>query len=158
LQQSGYELVIATTGHEGLRLFMERPVDAIVLEYQLALLDGAVVAKEIKQVRPTIPIVMLTDNLELPDGALKSVDALVTKSDGPHFLLATVHLVLSARPAQDHAIKTKPRIPLHLRRAVRSRTETDPSPPDPDHSAADDKEAPFSPGVWRSIRNGTIQF
>jgi hypothetical protein len=27
----------------------------------------------------------------LPDGALKSVDALVAKSDGPHFLLATIH-------------------------------------------------------------------
>src|ERR1700683_1127173 len=149
LQQSGYDLVIAHTGHEGLRLFMERPVDAIVLEYQLALLDGAVVAKEIKQVRPTIPIVMLTDNLELPDGALKSVDALVTKSDGPHFLLATVHLVLSAKPAQNHAVKARPRIPLHLRRVIRFRTGIDPSPADPDHSAADDKDAPFPAGVWR---------
>ena len=158
LQQSGYELVTATTGHEGLRLFMQRPVDAIVLEYQLGLLDGAVVAKEIKQVRPMIPIVMLTDNLELPDGALKSVDALVSKSDGPHFLLATVHFVLSARPAQNHAVKARPRIPLHLRRSLSSQTGTNPSPADPAQLATGDKDAPFSPGVWRNIRNGTIQF
>jgi DNA-binding response OmpR family regulator len=131
LQQSGYDLVTATTGHEGLRLFMERRVDAIVLEYQLGLLDGAVVAKEIKQVSPTIPIVMLTDNLELPDGALKSVDALVTKSDGAHFLLATVRFVLSAKPAQNHAVKARPRIPVHRRRSVRSRTGSDHSPADP---------------------------
>jgi DNA-binding response OmpR family regulator len=158
LQQSGYDLVTATTGHEGLRLFMERPVDAIVLEYQLGLLDGAVVAKEIKQVRPTIPIVMLTDNLELPDGALKSVDALVTKSDGPHFLLATVHFVLSVKPAQNHAANARSRMPSHLRRTVRSRIGTDPSAAVPAQSATDDKNAPFPPSVWRSIRNGTIQF
>jgi DNA-binding response OmpR family regulator len=102
LKENGYELVTATNGHDGLWLFMSRPVDAIVLEYHLSLLDGSVIAAEIKQLRPTVPIVMLTDHLELPDGALKSVDALVTKSDGVHFLLAAVHFVLSAKPALRH--------------------------------------------------------
>ena len=40
LQKNGYELVTASNGHDGLRLFMSRPVDAIVLEYHLGLLDG----------------------------------------------------------------------------------------------------------------------
>lgn len=56
LQENGYELVTATNGHEGLRLFMSRAVDAIVLEYHLGLLNGAVIAAEIKQVRPEVPI------------------------------------------------------------------------------------------------------
>ena len=100
LQENGYELVTATNGHDGLRLFMSRPVDAILLEYHLGLLDGAAVAAEIKQVKPQVPIVMLADPVELPDGALRSVDALVAKSDGPHFLLATVHSVLNVKPLQ----------------------------------------------------------
>ena len=100
LMENGYELVTASNGHDGLRLFMSRPVDAVVLEYHLGLLDGSVIAAEMKQVRPTVPIVMLTDHLELPDGALKSVDALVTKSDGAHFLMATVHFLLSVKPAR----------------------------------------------------------
>jgi len=37
LEEHGYELVIAANGHEGLRLFMAQPVDAIVLEYHLGL-------------------------------------------------------------------------------------------------------------------------
>jgi DNA-binding response OmpR family regulator len=100
LTEHGYEVVTASNGHEGLRLFMTRPVDAIVLEYHLGLLDGAAIAAEIKQVRPEMPIVMLADHVELPEGALKCVDALVAKSDGPHFLLATVHFVLTVKPAQ----------------------------------------------------------
>jgi CheY-like chemotaxis protein len=99
LQDNGYELVTASNGSEGLRLFMARPVDAIVLEQHLSQLHGADFADEIKRVRPEVPIVLLTEDLELPDGALKCVDAIVTKADGAHFLWATIHFVLNAKPA-----------------------------------------------------------
>jgi DNA-binding response OmpR family regulator len=121
LQENGYELVTATNGHDGLRLFMSRPVDAVVLDYELALLNGAVVAAEIKKVNPQVPIVMLADGVELPDDALKSVDALVTSSDGPHFLWATVHFILSVQPAQRREGKLRVQTPAHLRRPSRSR-------------------------------------
>jgi DNA-binding response OmpR family regulator len=107
LQQKGYDLVTARNGSDGLRLLMSRPVDAIVLEYHLGLMDGSVVAAEIKKVKPQLPIVMLADHLELPDGALKSVDALVTKSDGAHFLWATIHFVLNAKPARSLEAKQR---------------------------------------------------
>lgn len=100
LQENGYKLLTATNGSDGLRLFASQPVDAVVLDYHLGLLDGPCVANEIKQVRPTIPIVMQTDDLELPDGALNSVDALETKPAGAHFLWATVHFVLNVKRAQ----------------------------------------------------------
>ena len=121
LRENGYELVTAATGSEGLRLLMTRPVDAIVLEYHLGLLDGAVVAAEIKKVKPQIPIVMLADHLELPDGALKSVDALVTKSDGAHFLWATVHFVLNVKPTERREGSLRAQKAAHLRRTGKSR-------------------------------------
>jgi DNA-binding response OmpR family regulator len=95
LAGKGYGLVTAANGSEGLRLFMSRPVDAVVLEYYLGLLDGAVVADEIRRVRPHIPIVMVADPVELPHEALKSVDTLVDKSAGAHFLWAAVHFLLT---------------------------------------------------------------
>jgi DNA-binding response OmpR family regulator len=98
LQEHGYKLLTAANGHEGLRLFMSQPVDAIVLEYHLGLLDGAAIAHEIKHVRPDVPIVMLADRAELPGGALKCIDAVVANSDEPHLLLATVHFVLNVKP------------------------------------------------------------
>ena len=136
LQENGYELVTAANGHEGLRLIMSQPVDAIVLEYHLGLLDGVAIADEIKQVRPEVPIVMLTDHLEIPGSALKSVDALVAKADGPHFLLATVHFVLNVKPRS--RARRKPRSPTRARSS---------SPEDP-----------LSAEVWTGIRNGTVQF
>jgi CheY-like chemotaxis protein len=49
LRENGYELVTATNGSDGLRLLLSPPVDAIVLEYHLGLLDGAILAAEIKE-------------------------------------------------------------------------------------------------------------
>ena len=156
LQEHGYELITATSGGEGLRLFMSIPVDGILLEYHLGLMDGAVVADEIKRVRPTVPIVMLADHLELPDGALKSVDAIVTKADGDHFLLAAIHFMLNVRPAEHREPKVNIPTPRRFRGPSRDTLEhlraKSPTP------AGDVKNAPFSPATWRSIRNGTIQF
>ncbi len=84
-------------------------------------LDGTTIASEIKQVRPTIPIVMLTEHMDLPDAALESVDALVAKDDGPHFLLATVHFVLNIKPAQPNERKVGRQELARVRRASRSR-------------------------------------
>jgi CheY-like chemotaxis protein len=77
-----------------------KPVDAVILEYDLGLLDGAAVADEIKKVRPRVPVIMLAESLELPEGALKCVDALVTNCDGPRFLLEAIHTVLQAKDRQ----------------------------------------------------------
>lgn len=110
LQENGYELVTATNGSDGLRLLMSQPVDAIVLEYHLGLLDGAVVAAEIRKAKPQLPIVMLADHLDLPEGALKSVDALVTKADGAHFLWQTVNFVLNVKPTRQIEEKLRPEV------------------------------------------------
>jgi CheY-like chemotaxis protein len=158
LQDYGYELLTATNGHEGLQLFMSQPVDAIVLDYQLGLLDGGVVAAEIKRVKPQMPIVMLANYMDIPIAALNSVDAVVAKSDLVDALLETVHSVLNAQPARRSQVKLRaetppPFLPLHKswdgverRQAVLIQL------------ANDDKHLPFSRREWRSIRNGTVQF
>src|SRR5579871_5069118 len=125
LQENGYELVTATSGSEGLRLLMTRPVDAIVLDYHLGQLDAASVATAIKKVNPQLPIVMLADHLELPDGALKSVDALVTKSDGAHFLWATLHFILNVKPLPHERATINAQALIRHRRPDRSLRRSD---------------------------------
>jgi CheY-like chemotaxis protein len=132
LKENGYELATATNGSDGLRLFRSRSVDAVVLEHHLSQVDGTAIADEIKRARPEIPIVMLVDHLEMPSFGLKSVDALVAKSDGDHFLWAMVHFVLNAKPDQ--------------RREAMLR------------APATEKDAPFSRAVWQRMRDGEINF
>jgi DNA-binding NarL/FixJ family response regulator len=155
LKKNGYELLTATNARDGLRLFMLQTVDAIVVEYHLGLLDGAVVAAEIKQVQPRVPIVMLADHSELPEGALKSVDVLVAKSDGPRLLSEAVRLALSLKPqGRDRKVNDRSRQKAglgesRLPRGARSET---PRP------MQDDQKDPFSPELWEGILDGTFQF
>lgn len=158
LRENGYELVTARNGSEGLRLLMTRPVDAIVLDYHLGLLDGAVVAAEIKKVKPQIPIVMLTDHLELPDGALKSVDALVTKSDGVHFLWATVHFILNVKPNAREPETVSGQVPMRHRHPEGARRAIHLGQASLPHRTTDSRDAPFSPRVWRGILDGNMNF
>lgn len=156
LLQEHYELLTATNGHEGLLLFMSQPVDAIVLDYQLGFLDGGVVAAAIKKVKPSVPIVMLAENVDLPDDVLQAVDALVAKSDGPVSLLETVHSVLNGKPSHNGILGIEPPVnPRHQRRSwdgvERRRAILG-------QLAIDGKDAPFSRKVWRSIRDGTVRF
>jgi CheY-like chemotaxis protein len=144
LTEHGYELATATTGSDGLRLFMSRPVDAVVLDYHLGLVGDAIVADEIKRVRPDVPIVMLVDQ--------------VVKSDGPYLLLATVHFVLNVKPAQHPANKPRSETPVRLRRTGRSRGMTNHDQANICQSATDGRATPFSPEVWRSILDGKVEF
>jgi DNA-binding response OmpR family regulator len=158
LEENGYRLVTATCGYEGLRLLMSQAVDAVVIEYHLGLLDGAVVASEIKQVRPQVPVVMVCDNLELPEDALKSVDAIVVRSDGHHFLVATIHFVLSVEWEKQHngasraAAARRPFNRLGLARTRRTTTSH------ARRSSTKGGDLPFPPRLWRRILDGTIQF
>ena len=153
LRENGYELITATNGSEGLRLLMTRPVDAIVLEYHLGLMDGAVVATEIKKVKPQLPIVMLADHLELPDGALKSVDALVTKSDGAHFLWAAVHFVLNVKLTLRDEVTLRAPSPVRHSRRIANRRHSKPP-----HRATDQGHPLSSPKVQRRILDGSMDF
>ncbi len=158
LEENGYRLVTATNGSEGLRLLMSRTVDAVVIEYHLGLLDGATVASEIKHVRPQVPIVMVCDSLELPEDALKSVDAFVIRSDGHHFLVATIHFVLSVeweKHRSSAARVTATRRPFKRPSQGRPRkTTTSRTRP----SSLEIGDAPFSPRLWKRILDGTFQF
>ena len=182
LRERGFELVTATNGSEGLRLFMSTAVDAVVLEHSLGLLDGSVIASEIKRVQPELPIVMLVDHLELPEDALQSVDALVSGSDGAHFLWATVHFVLNVKPEQRRAGKARAQTAAHLRRPGTSRDDKyrgreltdlrrattrqltsqlmtdEPIADELKTNESEEKDAPFSQRTWQTILNGTLHF
>ena len=62
---------------------------------------------------------MLADDVDLPYGAFKAVDALLIPSDGPNLLWATVHYMLK-EPAEGRG-KLRAQRPAHLHRPNRSR-------------------------------------
>jgi two-component system alkaline phosphatase synthesis response regulator PhoP len=97
LQSAGYRVITASDGREGLSLFRERSVNAVVLDYAMPDMDGGRVAAEMKQMHPEVPILMLSAHMFLPDNALENVDAYLTKIEGPVAMLNTLKSLLNEK-------------------------------------------------------------
>ena len=88
LESSGYRVLTAGSGSEGLKVFEENGhVDLVVLDYFMPGLNGGDVASEMRRRRPKVPIVFLSAYFSLPADALELADAFLTKGDPPDVLI-----------------------------------------------------------------------
>lgn len=97
LEQSGYEVLEASGGDEGLKLFRSRSVDAVVLDYQMPGMNGDVVAAKMKRINAQVPIMLLSAYGPLPQSKLRSVDTFLSKSQPANILLSTLQDMLGDR-------------------------------------------------------------
>lgn len=78
----GYEFTSAEDGEEGVRLAMDRSVELVLLDISLPKLGGVEVLRNIRDRRPTLPVMMLTarDDIASKVGTLESgADDYLTK-------------------------------------------------------------------------------
>ena len=59
LEDFGYRVLTASSGREGLEVFVSNAIDAVILDYQMPEMNGELVAAEIRKTNPRVPILML---------------------------------------------------------------------------------------------------
>jgi DNA-binding response OmpR family regulator len=97
LRFSGYEVREAADGHAGMDLALAVDCDLILLDVVLPGPDGLTILRKVRQLRPALPIIMLTARGEEPDrvaGLKGGADDYVVKPFGVKELLARVEAVL----------------------------------------------------------------
>lgn len=67
LQEEGYRVVRAADGLRALELFAEQEFDLIILDLMLPYVDGFEVARQVREVSPRLPILMLTARTTIED-------------------------------------------------------------------------------------------
>lgn len=87
LESEGYKVFDAATGEEGLRQFQNHKIDAVVVDYWMSGMNGLVVAREIKKLEPTMPIIVLSGYSELPGEAVGIADRWILKGRSAQDLL-----------------------------------------------------------------------
>lgn len=97
LEKNGYEVLEASGGDEGLKLFRSHPVDAVVLDYQMPGMNGDVVAAKMKRIKSHVPIMLLSAYGPLPKNKLKAVDTFLSKSQPSGILLSNLQSLLEGR-------------------------------------------------------------
>ncbi len=89
LEQAGYKVLTARSGAEGIRLFKSSPVDAVVLDYWMAGMNGVAVARELKRLNAGIPIIILSAYGTLLDETLGLAEVWIRKGEeDPQYLLS----------------------------------------------------------------------
>ena len=95
-EAEGFRVFTALDGPTGIDLFKSRPIDVVILDYNMPDMDGIAVAETLKKVRSTVPIIMLS-GYPVPAKANRSIDALLTKGESPAALLTTTASLLRIR-------------------------------------------------------------
>jgi CheY-like chemotaxis protein len=93
LESFGYTVLTAPSGGKALELASVHSVDVIVVDYFMPEMNGQEVAIEMRRLRPQAPIILLSGAMDIPEQALKSVDAFIAKDQlASHLLTAIVQL------------------------------------------------------------------
>ena len=96
LEQSGFKVVAASDGQEGLTVFRHEKPDLVVLDLNLPRIDGLDVCRTIRRESDT-PVIMLTARVEEQDrliGLELGADDYIVKPFSPREVVARVRTVL----------------------------------------------------------------
>lgn len=96
LEREGYVVYTATDGPTGIRIFRQQPIDAVVLDFAMPGMDGGAVAAALREIRPNIPILLLSAYLTLPEEVQQRVTLVANKGDGALALLQNVQKILDS--------------------------------------------------------------
>jgi CheY-like chemotaxis protein len=96
LRYAGYTVFTASSAEEALHILADQHIDIVISDYLLQGTTGTQVAASMKQVRPHIPILILSGVTELPEG-MEFADCFLSKLEPPPVLLANVADLLAQR-------------------------------------------------------------
>ncbi len=93
LASEGYNVLTANSGEDGLEVFKQNPVDLVIADHFLSAKTGTEIAREMKELKPEVPILIVSAAAEKPVG-LEFADGFLAKGEPPNVLLDTIaHLL-----------------------------------------------------------------
>jgi CheY-like chemotaxis protein len=95
LERAGYRVVTALDGPAGIEIFAREPVDAVVLDFSMPGMNGGEVARRLREIKPQVPILMLSAYTSLPPEIDSMVDLSMTKGEGAPALLKKLGSLMS---------------------------------------------------------------
>ncbi|NMF59750.1 sensor histidine kinase [Pseudanabaena yagii] len=110
LEEEGYEIIAASNGHEALKIIESEPIDLVLLDVMMPLMDGYEVTRRIRAMKdlPFIPILLITayDRANAVKGLDLGADEFIRKPIEADELLARVRSLLRLK----HSIAERDRI------------------------------------------------
>jgi CheY-like chemotaxis protein len=100
LQKSGYLVLTTNGGPNGLKVFSTRMVDTVVLDYAMPMMNGGVVAAQMRQIKGDVPLILVSGGSTIPEEDLVLFNRSITKAEPPGVLLSAIKEILCAPDGQ----------------------------------------------------------
>ena len=91
-------MLTALDGCVGLAIFESEPIEAVVLDYSMPGMDGGEVAGRMRELKPHVPIMLLSAYVGLPPEVTSLVDLYMTKGEGADMLLNKLDSLIQTLP------------------------------------------------------------
>ena len=85
----GYAVLTANSAEDGFELFKQNAVDLVISDHFLSGKTGTEIAREMKELKPEVPILIVSAALERPKG-LEFTDGFLAKGQAPSVLLDAI--------------------------------------------------------------------
>jgi len=110
----GFSVLTAEGPMKAISMMAEKAIAKIhvaILDYNMPGMNGCVLAERLRSVVPDLRIILYSGAVDIPQGEMKGIDALVSKSDGIACLIAQI--TQYARVGTDPPSTSRPaRIPI----------------------------------------------
>jgi DNA-binding response OmpR family regulator len=97
LETSGYDVLAAEDAGRGLQLFLSHPPDAVILDYEMPVVNGEILAGRMRRADCSVPILMLSGCVAPPESAFRAVDTFVAKNNPAPVLLTAIETLMHSR-------------------------------------------------------------
>lgn len=94
LGSEGYSVLTAKSGEDGLELFKQNPIELVIADHFLSAKTGTEIAREMKALKPEVPILIISAAMEKPDG-LEFADGFLAKGEPPDVLFDAIANLLA---------------------------------------------------------------
>jgi CheY-like chemotaxis protein len=104
LQAAGFRVFTAESGVEAISIFQAEQVDVVIMDYSMAGMNGITAAKKMKELKPNVPIIIVSAYAELLDETLGLADAWIRKGqEEPASLVARLTALTASRESKPAA-------------------------------------------------------
>lgn len=107
LQEKGYELVTHTNGTDAIATVLEDNIDLVLLDEMMPGLDGLTTLEEIKQINPSLPVIMVTKSEEegLMENAIASkIEDYLIKPINPNQIILAIKKIFQTEEIMQNRI------------------------------------------------------
>jgi CheY-like chemotaxis protein len=98
LERSGYLVLTASSARRGVEIARTCAIALTLVDYHMPEMTGDEVANAIKRVKPTVPVIIVSSDDEIPKAALGQADGFILKDDVINRLLPTVTSLCGENP------------------------------------------------------------